>query len=275
MRENKTLVFKEAKINYSIAGKGDPVIFIHGFGEDGSIWDGIVDDLSNSYKNIVVDLPGSGASTLLSQGEKLVGIEDYAEAIHAVLNEKAISKTIVIGHSMGGYIAMAFAEQYPAMLSGLGLFHSTTFADDEAKKEARLKGISFVKNNGAQAFLKTTIPGMFSEDFQKNNFKVVDDLLDKAKNFTDEAVIQYYTAMMNRKDRSDILRNISVPVLLIIGEKDQAVPLEQSLKQTHLAPKSLIKILPGAAHMGMLENGEACTATIRQFFELCKLNRKS
>lgn len=275
MRQFESFEFKKAIINYTVTGIGVPVIFIHGFGEDGRVWTNIVDTLSAEYKIIVVDLPGSGKSTLLSQGEKPICIEDYAEVIHAVLNEEAISQIVIIGHSMGGYVAMAFAELYPSMLSGLGLFHSTSFADDDQKKEARLKGINFVKKNGAQAFLKTTIPAMFAEDFQKNNAEVVDDLLDKAKNFTDEAVIQYYTAMMNRKDRSDILKNISVPVLLIIGEKDQAILLEQSLKQTHLAAKSFIKILPEAAHMGMLENTDVCINIIRQFLDYVRLNRES
>lgn len=268
MSESRSLVFKEATINYSISGEGHPVLFIHGFGEDGRIWTNTVNALSSGYQIITMDLPGSGKSTLLHDDNKTIGVEDYAGVVHAILEKENISKTAVIGHSMGGYIALAFAELYPDMLSGLGLFHSTSFADDDKKKESRLKGINFVKNNGAQAFLKTSVPAMFAEDFQKNNSTTVDDLLNKSKDITNEAVIQYYTAMMNRKDRSDILKNISVPVLFIIGEKDQAVPLDQSLKQTHLPAKSLIKILPDAAHMGMLENTEECIAVIQKFLRL-------
>jgi pimeloyl-ACP methyl ester carboxylesterase len=268
MSQSRSLDFKEATINYFTSGEGHPVIFIHGFGEDGKIWENIINTISADYKIIVLDLPGSGKSSLLHSDNKTIGVEDYAEVIQAILEKENISKIVLIGHSMGGYVALAFAELYPAMLSGLGLFHSTSFNDDDKKKETRLKGINFVKNNGAQAFLKTSIPAMFAEEFQKNNSVIVDDLVYKGINFTNEAVIQYYTAMMNRKDRSDVLRNIPVPVLIIIGEKDQAVPLDQSLKQTHLPAKSLVKILPNAAHMGMLENTSECIAAIQQFLNI-------
>ncbi|MEO7802407.1 MAG: alpha/beta hydrolase, partial [Ginsengibacter sp.] len=255
-------------ITYTISGEGHPVLLIHGFGEDGRIWEKIINTLNSDNKIIVVDLPGSSKSTLLHSDNKTIGIEDYAEVIRAILEQENIEKITVIGHSMGGYIALAFAELYPAMLSGLGLFHSTCFADDDKKKETRLKGINFVKDNGALAFLKTSVPPMFAEDFQKESSTVVEDLVDNGRDFTDDAVIQYYTAMMNRKDRSDVLLNITVPVLFIVGEKDQAVPLEQSLKQLHLPARSLIKILPDAAHMGMLEEPGVCIGAIQQFLNI-------
>ncbi len=267
MSQSKSLIFKSAMINYIITGEGKPVLFIHGFGEDGSIWQNIEIALASAYKIIVPDLPGSGNSALLPGDKEPVGIEDYAEVIHAIVQAENISQLCVIGHSMGGYIAMAFAEKYQSLLSGLGLFHSIAFADDQPKKETRLKAIHFVKANGAHAFLKTTILTLFAEEFQKNNSQLIEVIIDKASKFTDEAVIQYYTAMMNRKERSEVLKHIKIPVLFIIGEKDKAIPLEQSLKQTHLPEHSIVHILPDAAHMGMLESPDECTTFIRQYLE--------
>ncbi len=267
MDTSKSLVFKNTSVKYSVSGSGNAVLFIHGFGEDGSIWQDIENKLVPANKVIVPDLPGTGSSELLSKDGEPVGIEDYAEVIHAIIQTEKISKVCLIGHSMGGYVALAFAEKYQHLLSGICLFHSTPFADDEPKKETRLKGINFVQVNGANAFLKTTIPTLFAEEFKKSDIKTIDELIDKAGSFSDEALIQYYLAMMNRKDRSEVLKQLRIPVLFIIGEKDQVIPLEQSLQQTHLPEKSIVHILPDAAHMGMLEDPDKCITIIHEYLQ--------
>ena len=113
------------KLFYRVTGTGKPVILVHGFGETGAVWDQQVDHLQTSWQLIVPDLPGSGLSDEIPD----MSMEGLAEAIHAIIHEEEIDACPVIGHSMGGYIALALAENYPNHVSSLGLFHSTAFAD--------------------------------------------------------------------------------------------------------------------------------------------------
>ena len=157
---------------------------------------------------------------------------------------------------MGGYITLAFAEKYPEMLSSIALVHSSAFADNEEKKANRLKSIEFVKKNGAYEFLKAVITDLFTETWATNNQKIVDGQIEKSKSFTDEAIIAYYQAMINRPDRTHVLKSFPKPILFIIGEHDKAVPFEQSMQQCYLPDISYIHILRNSAHMGMLEETE-------------------
>ena len=154
---------------------------------------------------------------------------------------------------MGGYVTLAFAEKYPELLNAFGLFHSTAYADDDAKKEVRRKGIEFITNNGAASFLKTTTPNLFSEKTKKTKPWLVENLLEVSKYFSAEALIQYYNAMIGRPDRTNVLKSFKNPIFFIIGKKDNAVPLQTSLEQCHLPAISHIKILQNSGHMGMWE----------------------
>jgi pimeloyl-ACP methyl ester carboxylesterase len=248
----KTFSFFNSQVSYRVRGKGAPVMLLHGFAEDGSIWDELADKLSARYRLIIPDIPGSGSSTLLSNDQ--AGMEGYADAMHALLEKESIEQCSIIGHSMGGYIALAFAEKYPAKLNALGLFHSSAYADDAAKIETRQKAIGFIEQNGAAAFLKTSIPGLFA-DAEKSNAEIA-ILLEKGKTFSSEALIQYYESMMARPDRTYLLKTLGVPILFIMGQHDKAVPFEHSLQQSHLPKQAHIHILRQSAHMGMLEERE-------------------
>ncbi|HQY10828.1 MAG TPA: alpha/beta hydrolase, partial [Ferruginibacter sp.] len=251
---------------YRITGKGKPVVLIHGFGEDGNIWDKQVDFLQNQFQLIVPDLPGSGKSGVISS-QSAVGMEEYAEIIKAILVEEKIEKSTMLGHSLGGYITLAFAEKYPDMLSSFGLVHSTAFADSEEKKAARLKSIEFIKKYGAYDFLRTTIPGLFSKQWSQDHLPEIETLVEKGKNFSSEALIQYYQAMINRPDRTAVLKNFSKPILFIIGEQDNAVPFAQSMQQCYLPVQSHIHILRNSAHMGMLEETAATNNFLLGFLQ--------
>jgi len=259
--QTKTIQYNNGNISYRLTGKGKTVLFIHGFGEDSHIWDDIITILKDKYQLIIPDIPGTGASDLLP-GEN-VSIADYADAMHAILIEEKISTITVIGHSMGGYISLAFAKKYPSVIHALGLFHSSAYADDEAKKETRRKAINVIKEKGAMAFLKTAIPGLFA-DAEKSKAHI-DLLLERARSFSPEALIQYYEAMIARPDTTDVLKNIQQPVLFILGEHDKAIPFEQGLKQTHLPSQADINILRNSAHMGMLEEREKTFSILSHF----------
>ncbi|MEO6252247.1 MAG: alpha/beta hydrolase [Ferruginibacter sp.] len=251
--ESKTITYQSSTIFYRTIGKGRPVVLIHGFAEDGDIWKNQVDFLKNDCKLIIPDLPGSGRSAALSS-QVSVDIEDYAEVIKAILTEEKIGACTMIGHSLGGYTTLAFAEKHPDLLSSFGLVHSSAFADNEEKKANRLKSIEFIKKNGAFEFLKATITGLYMcQDGSEPSDTYIKAQVEKSRSFTDEAVIQYYQAMINRPDRTSVLKTFGKPILFIIGEHDNAVPFEQSMQQCYLPDQSHIHILRNSAHMGMLE----------------------
>lgn len=244
----KILDFQTANIFYRVVGDGPAVILLHGIPLTGEVWNDVVDSLTG-FKFIVPDLPGSGQSGLI----KDTSMEGMAEVIRAILDKEKVFSVCLIGHSIGGYISLAFAEKYTTYLSGLGLFHSTSYPDSEERKAARKKAIEAINNKGAHEFLKTSIPNLFSPGHKEQNKKAMEELIEETNNFSPQALVSYYEAMMKRRDRRNILKDIQAPVLLIAGKYDTAVPLNDSLAQSHLPGKSYFHILTESGHMGMLE----------------------
>ena len=258
---NKTIQYNQAKLNYAIYGNGMPVVLIHGFGEDGSIWTNQIPLLEKTFKLIVPDLPGSGKSErLLSENPS---IEDYAAVIHAIIKKEDIHSFVIIGHSMGGYIALAYGEKYPTFIKGLGLFHSTAFADSSTKIEARKKSISFIEEYGSQAFLKTSTPGLFYN--QQIHQAAINNLISNGVNIEKQTLIEYYQAMMNRPDRTAVIQKASFPILFIAGQHDIAVPITDSLKQSHWANATHFHILENSGHMGMIEENEKANEILLEY----------
>jgi pimeloyl-ACP methyl ester carboxylesterase len=258
-------LYNNNRLCYYTAGQGTALVLIHGFGEDSSIWENLVAPLAENYRLIIPDIPGSGLSAPL---EDSPSIEDFAEAVKAILQKEDIITCTMLGHSMGGYIALAFAEKYPAFLNGLGLIHSTAFADSDEKKLARAKSIDFIRANGAYSFLKTSIPGLFSSAFASSHPSVIAALAKKAAGFSAATIIDYYKAMINRPDRSAVLASLEKPVLFTAGIYDNAIPFGQSLRQFHLPVQGHIHILRHSAHMGMLEEITATSKAIADFSAL-------
>lgn len=236
-------------------------MLVHGFGEDGSIWENQRKKLEESFKVIIPDIPGSGKSELLSEGS----METYAAALDQVIIEEKLSSFVMIGHSMGGYIALAYAETYGSKLTGLGLFHSSGYADDEEKVETRQKGIRFIRDNGAAKFLEQTIPGLFSEKTKTENPALVQEIISRYTNFEAESLVQYYESMIARPDRTKVLADSKVPVLFILGKFDNAVPLNKGLEQTHLPDICYIHICKHSGHMGMLEETSESNEVLKSF----------
>ncbi len=173
----------------------------------------------------------------------------------------------MIGHSMGGYISLAFAEKYSDRLSGLGLFHSSAFPDTEEKKITRKRGIQFIEEHGQAKFLEQATPNLFSKSFKEQHPDAVNEIIDHYTNFQDTALVHYYEAMMQRPDRTHILKNFLRPVLFILGEHDTAIPLADGLRQCHIPRLSYIHILRNSGHMGMIEETDKCRKILQKFLE--------
>ena len=274
----KTFTYQHSKIFYRTVGDGMPVVLIHGFAEDGDVWKNQIKFLKEHFYLIIPDLPGTGKSEMITD----MSVEGMAELIKEIIvlelqksppilsevEGQGADGVCLVGHSMGGYISLALAEKYPEMLSSIALVHSSAFADNEEKKANRLKSIEFVKKNGAFEFLKAVITDLFTETWAANNSETVDGQIEKSRHFTDEAIIAYYHAMINRPDRTAVLKSFNKPILFIIGEHDKAVPFEQSMQQCYLPNQSHIHILRNSAHMGMLEEADKVNQALMQLNNL-------
>jgi pimeloyl-ACP methyl ester carboxylesterase len=227
----KKLVSRDELVAYEIKGSGLPVMLVHGFTEDRRIWNALLAGMEEKYKWILPDLPGSGDSPY---NGSLTQIRDFSEVLKAILDQENIREIVLIGHSMGGYISLAFAEKYPEHIRALGLFHSSSYPDSGEKKESRDKNIRFIQKNGAAPFTEQSIPGLFSDGFKKEHPEEISKLIDRYANFKAESLVQYLVAMKDRPATTGVLKEISKPVLFIMGEEDKAVPLKDALEQCHL-----------------------------------------
>lgn len=250
----KKFQYLDTEIYYKVTGSGQPVVLLHGFAEDNNIWHEQINFLQDYCRLIIPDLTGSGKSGMLQKND--VTIEDYAISVNALLINENIDRCILLGHSMGGYITLAFAEMYPEKLHAFGFVHSTAFADNEEKISSRKKGIKMMEEYGVFPFLKNTTPNLFSENYKKQHLERVSQLIEQGKNFTKEALIQYYSAMMKRPDRTEVLKKSNVPVLFIMGSEDKAALLDDLLQQVHLPTVSYIHIIEECGHMGIWEKAE-------------------
>ena len=262
---DKQLNFRSAPLSYQLNGNGYPIMLVHGFGEDRSIWQQQVQALASQALVITPDLPGSGASPWPCSGDGFLTMEDYAASLKAILDAENLERCTIVGHSMGGYIALAFAAQWPERMDGLGLFHSTAAADGPEKIAARERGIAFVRQHGAAAFLAEVLPNLYGENFKQTHASQVAEHILQANQFTDAAIIGYYQAMLARPDRKTVLQNFAKPVLFIMGEDDKTVHLQETLPQSHLPVECHVHIWKNVAHMGMRENPSQANAALQEF----------
>jgi pimeloyl-ACP methyl ester carboxylesterase len=239
-------------ISYKIYGEGPPVLLIHGFGEDSCIWNHQIDFLKTYCQLIVPDLRGSGASAaLLAPGS----IEQMAEDVLEIMNKEKTEVCTVIGHSMGGYIALALMEKVPHR------FHA-------------LESIEFIQQNSAYEFVKATIPNLFADKFKQEYPGLVAELIEQGRQFSKEVLIGYYTAMINRPARTTLLQQTNKPILFFIGSEDKAVNPADALQQASLPAITKVKYVEQIAHMGMWEATSVLNQTLEEFLQLVQqINR--
>ena len=251
---------------YQIYGHGLPLVLLHGFCEDNRIWEHWRHRFPGCQL-IRIDLPGFGQTPI----NEAYSITEMARSVAVALNQAGIQKCILIGHSMGGYVGLAFASLYPDRLIGLGLFHSHPYADTPETKEARLKRKQFVEQNGSAPYVRQVIPGLFAPESVDLHPNTIEELIRRAEHYPARGITNALQAMHDRPDRSEVLEDLAVPVLFIVGKKDQAVPEAFSMKQLGLPNISAIHIDEEVGHMGMFEAAESCLQKIKAFIHLCRL----
>ncbi|HMQ46198.1 MAG TPA: alpha/beta hydrolase [Saprospiraceae bacterium] len=263
----KEFIYQGASIAYHTKGKGEVILLLHGFCEDSGIWEEFQTEiLEEGHRVVRIDLPGFGQSAAINP----ISIEEMADLVKALMDHLQIAQFIFIGHSMGGYIALAFAQKYPSYLKGLGLFHSQPYADSEEKKANRKKSIEFIQRQGTILFVKQLIPNLFAEAFVKSNSFLLDKLVYRATQYPAEGIMAAQQAMIDRVDHSETLARVNCPVLFIVGKEDKAIPSENSMEQLHLPQDASIHVLEKVGHMGMFEAKRSCQTAIKNFAAYCR-----
>ncbi|HEY8935152.1 MAG TPA: alpha/beta hydrolase [Cyclobacteriaceae bacterium] len=250
------------ELSFQELGSGPTLLLIHGFPMNSQVWDEFRKPLSKHFNVITIDLPGFGASTPLKEG---FGIDDVAESVIEWLKKKGINNCVVVGHSLGGYVALAMARKQPEILAGIGLFHSTAQPDSDEKKISRLKVVEFIDRNGVLAFTSNFIPQLFANQ----EHSAIEKVRSIAIKSGSDTVKGYTLAMRNRPSSTDVLENFDKPVLFLAGSKDAGIPVESILEQAALCQRPDVQVLEGVAHMGMFENPDLATINIIQFSEGC------
>ena len=267
----KDITHRGQKLYYTDSGSGACLVLLHGYLESGAIWEPFAARLSRHYRVIVPDLPGHGRSGTWGAVHTM---EDLAGAIRAVADAEDLGRFLLVGHSMGGYVTMAFASLYPERLTGYVLFHSTCFADNEEKKRNRQREISLVRCGKKCQIINVNIPKGFASDQAEH----LNDQVERARKIAlenpEEGIIAILNGMMQRPDRTHTLKDSTLPVLLIGGMKDNYIPVELFEKLVGLAPHARVLRLAGSGHMGFLEEPEpAAEAILAMMVEEGKKNR--
>ncbi len=232
------------------------LVLLHGHGMNETLWDEVAPLLDDQYTLVKPNV------SLLTNCRT---VEAYADELHRLLTASSITTCTLIGHSMGGYISLAFAEKYPDMLEGFGLFHSSALADDKAKKQQRTQLAQLLRTHGTEAFIRRTLPNLFGARFKELSPDKVQPYIQQYSKLPAEALAVGMEAMRDRSDRTCVLAALACPILFLIGMDDQAVPFEKSIEQVHYPRKSYPFVLAEAGHLGMVERPDASARIIRWY----------
>jgi pimeloyl-ACP methyl ester carboxylesterase len=249
------------KVHYTVAGSGPAVVLLHGFLEDLTMWNALQDQLKKKNRVIRIDLLGHGQTESHSDVNSM---EDQARMVKAVLEELKIDKCVLIGHSMGGYIALALAELYPEKIAGLCLMNSTSLPDSDEKKRNRDRAVEAVKNNH-RSFVRIAIPGLFAPENRHTYAEKVKEATEVALHMSPEGIIASLKGMKIREDRTGVFREGTYPKLMIIGRQDPALDLETLTPQTQFPGVESVTFDDG--HMSHIENREELAQHLIRFLE--------
>lgn len=259
------VIFKDAQISFEERGKGQAVVLLHGFTESAGIWDFFAENLADSFRVITIDLPGHGNSDCIGEVHPM---GQMGEVVKTVLDHLGITEAVIIGHSMGGYVALAMARIYPKLFKGLGLFHSTSLADSEESREARAKAIKAIREDH-QGFLFGFIPELFAPENREPLCKEIEALIARANQMSKKAIVAAQEGMRTRSSSLDVLINAMFPVMFIAGQKDSRVPFENIWVQMALTEEAHSLILRNVGHMGFLEAKYQTFDFTKAFIQSC------
>lgn len=259
----KTLEYKGITGGYSQVGMGNTVLLLHGFLEESSMWETFLPLLEKKCRIIAPDLLGHGQTECLGYVHKM---EAQAAWVEHVLNKEEAGTCTVIGHSMGGYVALALAEAFPERVSGLALFHSTALADSPEKKKDRERVIQLVQRN-KDVYVRAAIPSLFAQQNMARCSELMEQAIRTATSFPTQGIIANLRGMMQRKDHSELLRKGRFRKLVIHGAEDPVIPQKSIEEQLEGAEQTHLEVISDIGHMGHLEAPEKCFPLLSRFCE--------
>ncbi|MBT2679532.1 alpha/beta fold hydrolase [Bacillus sp. ISL-35] len=257
-----TQKIKEAdtEISFYDEGNGKPIVLIHGFAGGKEYWDKILPDLAKENRVIALDLPGHGGTGMGKEG---YSIEDMARFIKDFLDQLGIENVTMFGHSLGGYITLAFAELYPQYLNGFSLVHSTANADTDEAKKGRDTNSGKIQEEGPGTFIEGLSKKLFSPENLELNMDEITDTVKIGLKTSVKGLVSAMSAMKNRLDRNYVLQETELPVLLVAGELDQIVPPEKTF--TVDKPNIHKYIIKNSGHMSMYEQPKDLLRAMNEF----------
>lgn len=251
-------------VRYSEFGKGKKTIcLLHGYLESIEVFENFAGQLGKNHHIILIDLPGHGISN--HGNRETITVEYMAQVVAVILNKAGVSHCTVLGHSMGGYVAIALTEIHPELVEALILFHSTPSGDSLEKRELRQREIAAIEA-GKKELLATINPGRgFAKDNLKRCADAIDELSEQIMITEDKAIIATLKGLMERPDRNDFFEKLTIPHLMIFGLKDNYIPVEIAEELISKNPNAQIAWLENSGHHGFIEEPEKSYEIINQF----------
>ena len=257
----ETVLYKNTKISYTDSGKGTVVVFLHGFLENKGMWNYFVTQYENKYRVITIDLLGHGQSESLGYVHSM---EENAKVVQAVLSHLRIRKSILVGHSMGGYVSLAFAELFPDKVRSLILINSSASADSDERKLNRDRAIQAVKHNH-NGFIRMAVVNLFTEENQHKLKKEIQHVKEQALKTSLQGIVATLEGMKIRKDREVLLHFGPYPITLILGIQDTVLNYADTAAQVEGTRATLFSFPDG--HMTPIENRDELCQLLLQYFK--------
>ena len=258
-----SIVYKNTKISFSSTGTGTAVVLLHGFLENSSMWKSLTEVLSKRNRVICIDLLGHGNSECIGYVHSM---ELFAETIEAVLKHLKIRKCVLVGHSLGGYVALAFAQKNPEKIKGLCLMNSTSNEDSEERKDLRTRANKMVQNN-FESMLKMSVSNLFHQESLSTFKEEIEAIKTAALQTSLQGYIAAQEGMKLPPNRTQFLSESCFKKLIIIGEKDPVLDFETSLKEAKNTNSDFVVFPDG--HMSHIENREALIEVLKKFVKNC------
>lgn len=242
-------------------GITEVVVLLHGYCGSSAYWDHVAEDLEQSVRVIAPDLRGHGRSS--APIYEAYTMEMYAEDIAGMLIKLQIHNAVLLGHSLGGYIALAFAEKFSKKLSAFGLIHSTALEDSETAKQNRDKAVESLQQTGVQAFVDGLVPKLFAAASLESMLETVEEVKGIGYTTSLQGAMATARGMKARMDRKHVIEQSDLPVLLVSGANDGVIPSDSTFAASNGSTEKVV--LETAGHLGMMEQPKELTAAILKF----------
>lgn len=259
----KFVMAGKTAIRYRDMGIGERVIvLLHGYLESLEVWDDFAGELGKEFRVISFDLPGHGISEVLGTTHTM---EFLADTLNSLLEKIGVDSVNVIGHSFGGYVALAFAKKYSNKCNSIVLFHSTCDSDTPERKKLREREIDIIKS-GRKELLTTVNPGKcFAPQNRKRYISVIYELSEQAMLTEDDGIIAILNGIAEREPMNDFLHESPIKQLFIFGKHDEFMPLEYCEEVANNNPQARIEWLDNSGHIGFVEEFAKSVEIVKDF----------